>query len=94
MSKNGNINWPSTSPDLTLPDFFLWRYLKSKVYDCEPQTLDELNDSTRVEMRTIPIDMLEKVMEKVAKRAEFAVVNTSSHEVYLSILNAHSVYYL
>lgn len=23
---------PSRSPDLTSPDFFLWRYLKEKVY--------------------------------------------------------------
>ena len=24
ISKNGNVNWPARSPDLTAPDFFMW----------------------------------------------------------------------
>ncbi|XP_041673818.1 lamin-C-like [Drosophila eugracilis] len=38
--------------------FFLWAYLKSNVYACNPQILDELKDSIRAEMRAIPTDML------------------------------------
>ncbi|KAM8701433.1 hypothetical protein ACLKA7_005505 [Drosophila subpalustris] len=32
MSKSGDLDRPPHSPDLTPPDFFLWGYLKSKVY--------------------------------------------------------------
>jgi len=28
-----NVVWPSRSPDLTLPDFFLWMYIKNVVYE-------------------------------------------------------------
>jgi hypothetical protein len=30
--RDGPIAWPPRSPDLTPLDFFLWGYLKSKVY--------------------------------------------------------------
>lgn len=33
ISRFGDIPWPPRSPDLTPVDFFLWGYLKSKVYD-------------------------------------------------------------
>jgi hypothetical protein len=32
ISRFGDVPWPLRSPDLTSPDFFLWAYLKSKVY--------------------------------------------------------------
>ena len=31
-----NVEWPPRSPDLTPYDFFLWGYLKSKVYTSPP----------------------------------------------------------
>ena len=31
-----NIKWPPRSLDLTLSGFFLWGYIKSKVYDSQP----------------------------------------------------------
>lgn len=34
--------WPLRSPDLTPPDFFLWGALKGRVYNDNPQTIDEL----------------------------------------------------
>lgn len=79
MSKRGDIDWPPRSPDLTPPDFFLWGYLKSKVYVSNPQTIDELKANIRVEIITIPPEMLEKVMENAAKRAHFAVANKGGH---------------
>ena len=32
--------WPPCSPDLMLPDYFLWRYLKGRVYQKKPWTID------------------------------------------------------
>ena len=34
--------WPPHSPDLNPPDFFLWGYLKDRVYTSKPWTIQEL----------------------------------------------------
>lgn len=39
ISKRGNIEWPPRSPDLSPPDFFLWGFLKDKVYSNNPKTI-------------------------------------------------------
>ncbi|EFN65149.1 hypothetical protein EAG_00038, partial [Camponotus floridanus] len=36
------IEWPPRSPDLSPLDFFLWGYLKSKVYKTNPRNLNNL----------------------------------------------------
>ncbi|KAJ4427421.1 hypothetical protein ANN_25043 [Periplaneta americana] len=45
--------WPPRSPDLTTPDFFLWGYLKDKVYATRPQTLDDLKHNITQEIQDI-----------------------------------------
>ena len=42
ISRNGEVNWPLRSCDLTHLDYFLWGYLKSKVYTNNPETLQHL----------------------------------------------------
>jgi hypothetical protein len=40
---NGDILWPARSPDLQACNFFLWGYLKSKVFSAPPpQNIPEL----------------------------------------------------
>jgi len=34
--------WPLCLPDLTPPDYFLWGYLKGRVYQNKPRTTDAL----------------------------------------------------
>ena len=46
-----NLLWTS---DLSPPDFYLWGYLKSKVYANMPTTIIELRIATRDEIRAIP----------------------------------------
>ena len=41
------------APDLTVPDFILWGYLKSKVYAINPKTIDELKCNIRAEIAAI-----------------------------------------
>jgi hypothetical protein len=38
----GRRFWPPWSPDLTPPDFFLWGFLKERVYSNNPRSLEEL----------------------------------------------------
>jgi len=39
-----DVEWPACSPDLSACDSFLWGYLKEKVYDHGPHTIQELKD--------------------------------------------------
>jgi hypothetical protein len=39
--------WPPRSPDLTYHDFFLWGYLKERVYRGNPRTVEALKDNIR-----------------------------------------------
>ena len=45
ISRFGDINWPARSPDLSAPDYFLWGYLKGKVYQERPHTIQQLKEN-------------------------------------------------
>ena len=63
--------WPPYSPDLNPCDFYLWGYLKSKVYrDPVPTTLEELRKNIRREIRRINEDTLTKVYDNVLVRIQ------------------------
>ena len=51
------------SPDLTHPDYFLWGYLKARVYQDNPPTIERLKENIKREIRRIPRYMLERVIE-------------------------------
>jgi hypothetical protein len=38
VSLRGDVGWPAWSPDLSICDFFLWGYLKEKVFKHHPQS--------------------------------------------------------
>ena len=76
ISRFGDINWPSRSPDLTSPNFFLWRYLKEKVFVNKPQSLIELKENITREIRP---ETLEKVMAEVIKRAQICEAENGRH---------------
>ena len=43
ISRNAEFLWPPYSPDLNPCDFYLWGYLKNKVYTSPtPKTTEEL----------------------------------------------------
>jgi hypothetical protein len=61
ISQRGNIEWPAKSPDLHTCDFFLWGYLKSKVYEKKPRTMVDLKQNIRDEVAAISPTMLQRV---------------------------------
>jgi hypothetical protein len=69
ISRFGDIVWPPRSPDLTAPDFFLWGYLKSKVYANKPNNLGDLKAAIRHEIQLISNETLAKVMDGVLVRS-------------------------
>lgn len=44
IGRLGPIAWPPRSPDLTPLDFFLWGFLKDRVFRTSPETLQEMED--------------------------------------------------
>ena len=58
ISLRGDIGWPARSPDLNPCDFFLWGYLKSKVYSNRSQSIEKLKDAIRQEIASIPLEMI------------------------------------
>ena len=61
IGRRGFLEWPARSPDLTPLDFFLWGYLKNKVYKTKPQDLDDLKERITREIREITPDILYNV---------------------------------
>ena len=53
ISRFAEVEWASHSPDLSTPDFYLWGYLKSKVYANKPRTISELKLAIRDEIKYV-----------------------------------------
>jgi len=79
ISRRGNIEWPARSPDLNACNFFLWGYLKSKVYEKKPRTTEELKQNIRDEVAAISPTMLQRVMRNFQKRLRECVDNNGRH---------------
>ena len=71
--------WPPRSPDLTVPDFILWGYLKRKFSASKPKTIDELKCNIRAEIAAIMPEILANIMQNARKRAAFCVSNGGGH---------------
>ena len=57
IGRQGSVEFPARSPDLTPMDFFLWGYLKDKVYVAKPATIDDLKNKIRRQCLAIPNEM-------------------------------------
>ena len=68
ISLRVDIGWPPRSPDLTTSDFFLWSYLKAKVYDQRPETLEALKEAIRQEIVAITPEIILKVTDNYRER--------------------------
>jgi len=79
VSRFGDVPWPPRSPDLPACDFFLWSYLKSKVYVRKPRTVDDLKVSIREEIATLSQEMLVNVMQNFEERVRTRVRQEGRH---------------
>lgn len=79
ISRFGDVPWPPRSPDLTSPDFFLWGYLKGKVYRNRPNTLQELKNNIIEEINTINAFVLGSVSQNIVQRMRICYNNDGKH---------------
>ena len=78
ISLRADIGWLARSPDLNPCDFFLWGYLKLKVYSNRPQSIEQLEDAIRQEITAIPHEMTRRVIDNFRKRLRQCVDNDGS----------------
>ena len=71
--------WPPRSPDLTPLDFFVWPYVKDRVYAAAPQTRDDMCDQIREVFNTITPEMLANVRNGFNRRMEHVLENRGAH---------------
>ena len=75
IGRRGPTEYPSRSPDLTPMDFFLWGYVKDKVYCNKPRTIDALKLEIERQCRDIPNDMFCDVCESLGVRYQRCLDN-------------------
>lgn len=68
ISKSGDVNWPTSSSDLNPSEFFLWDYLRAKVYSNQLESIEELKAKICHEIAGISEETLQKVMENAEER--------------------------
>lgn len=79
ISRKGDIDWPPRSCDITPLDFFLWGYLKDRVYTDNPQTLAQLKRNIRRVIGEIPAEMFQNVVGNMARRLASVVESRGGH---------------
>ena len=79
ISRHFPFPWPPRSPDLTPMDFWLWGYLKSKVYQFRPQTASDLKDAIRTAIQEIPIAMVRAAVLSTICRMQSVIVCEGGH---------------
>ncbi|KAL5468869.1 hypothetical protein EMCRGX_G029995 [Ephydatia muelleri] len=73
MGRGGPIPWPAQSPDLSPLDFWLWGYLKNKVYANAVTTLDQLRQAITDEIQAILATMVQCATLGVVRKAELLI---------------------
>ena len=76
--------WPPRSPDLTPCDFFLWGFVKDRVFVPPlPLNLDDLKQRIRQAVASVDADMLQRVLDKLDYRMDVCRVTRGAHIEHL-----------
>ena len=67
LSRFGDVQWPSSSPDLTAADL-LWGYLEVKVFTHTLPDINSLKNAIRQDIVNVTQDTLRRVMASVPGR--------------------------
>ena len=76
-----NIEWPPRSPDLTPCDFFLWGYLKNKVFITPPENVNALRQRIVEQfddLRQQP-ELIVRSVRAMQARAELCIERNGGH---------------
>ena len=71
--------WPPRSPNLTPPDYLLWRYLKGRVYHNKPRTIDALEANITEEIQAVTADVLARNFQNMARWVQSCLDANGGH---------------
>lgn len=74
-----NMPWPPRSPDMTPCDFFLWGFIKSRVYRTQPTNMADLKAKIAAAFKEVTPDMLEKSLLSYKERLHRCVERDGRH---------------
>ena len=67
-------SWAPSSPDMNPADYFLWGYLKEKVYSPPSTTIPALKRKIKSEFAKIPELMVKTAVKSMKRRANLMVL--------------------
>ena len=79
ISRFGDLPWPPRSPDLSMCDFYLWGFLKSRVYAAKPRTLEELKTAIHENIQEIGEEILVKMEANFRNRLQICARENGHH---------------
>ena len=81
VALNHTIEWPARSPDLTPCDFFLWGYLKSKVFQTPPDSIDDLKNRIVAEADRVKQNrnLIRRAVKDMVRRAHVCIDRDGGH---------------
>jgi hypothetical protein len=79
LSRNADHNWPARSCNLTPCDFFLWGYMKSQVYENNPQSIPDLQEEIRHVIGYIEEQVCVKVITNFIDRVTTCRASRGGH---------------
>lgn len=83
ISHRTDFPWPARSPDLSPLDFFLWSYVKEKVFSTRPVSINDLKIAVREALALIDQDTLAAVTANFEKRVELCIQQRGGHFEHL-----------
>jgi len=83
IGRDGPTPWPPRSPDITALDFFLWRYVKGKVFSTPVPDITNLRARKTDAFAKVTEDMLENTWREIDYRLDVLRATKGAHvEVY------------
>ena len=79
IGRQGPVDWPARSPDLTPCDFFLWGHIKAKVYATPVPNMEELRRRIKLECRRVRPETLAKVWDNLKLRLNYLTKVNGGH---------------
>lgn len=73
IGRNGPISWPARSPDMNPLDFFVWGFLKEKVYATPPANEQEVINRINATVQLITPHMLQRVLNSLPRRLQLCL---------------------
>jgi len=73
LSADLSVTW------LRVPDYFLWGYLKWRVYRNKPRTIDALKANITEEIQAVTADVLARTFQNMARRVQSCLDANGGH---------------